>query len=49
MSASAEYQSRLVSAEEAIKLIKNGNRVVVGHAAGIPNVVMETLADHCED
>ena len=49
MSVNADYQSRLTTAQEAIKLIKSGNRVVVGHAAGIPNLVLEALADHCQD
>ena len=49
MSVNADYQSRLTTAEEAIKLIKSGNRVIVGHAAGIPNLVLEALADHCQD
>ena len=49
MSANAEYQSRLTSATEAIKSIKSGNRVVVGHAAAVPNVLLEALADHATD
>ena len=49
MTVNEEYKSRLASAQDAIKLIKNGNRVVVGHAAGIPNLVLEALADHAND
>lgn len=37
------YKSRLVSAEEAVKAIKPGNRVVLGHACGEPRALVQAL------
>jgi 4-hydroxybutyrate CoA-transferase len=37
------YKSRVVSAAEAVKHIKSGNRVVVGHASGSPEVLLNAL------
>jgi 4-hydroxybutyrate CoA-transferase len=38
-----EYQKRLTSAEEAVKAIKSGNRVVVGHAYGQPQHLVKAM------
>jgi 4-hydroxybutyrate CoA-transferase len=37
------YESKLVSAEEAVKHIKSGNRVVVQHAAGEPLTLVDAM------
>jgi 4-hydroxybutyrate CoA-transferase len=37
------YKSRVASAAEAVKHIKSGNRVVVGHASGSPEVLLNAL------
>lgn len=43
------YNNKMVTAEEALKNIKNGNRVVVGHAAGEPQHLLNVLADKAEN
>jgi 4-hydroxybutyrate CoA-transferase len=40
------YQERLCTAEQAIAPIKSGMRIVLGHAAGTPQVVLATLVEH---
>lgn len=40
------YQERLTSAEEALKQIPNGGRVVTGHAVGEPSYLMTVMAEH---
>ena len=42
------YQQKLVSAEEAVAYIKSGDRVVAGHAAGTPELLLKTMVDHRE-
>lgn len=37
------YQERLTSAEEAVTTVLSGDRVVVGHAAGAPEVLLKAL------
>ncbi|HPR36411.1 MAG TPA: acetyl-CoA hydrolase/transferase C-terminal domain-containing protein [Spirochaetota bacterium] len=37
------YKSRKVSADDAVKHIKSGDRVVFGHAAGEPKVLVDAL------
>lgn len=37
------YQSKIVSAAEAVKSIKSGNRVVIGHACGEPPALVEAM------
>ena len=34
------YNSKIVSAEEAISYIKSGDRIVTGHAAGEPTYLI---------
>jgi len=43
------YKSRLATAEEAIKSIKPGDRVVTGHVIGEPTYILETMVQHKED
>ena len=43
MSWSKEYKKRLTTAVEAVKAIKSGNRVVVGHAYGQPQHLVNAL------
>lgn len=43
------YEERKMSAEEAIKLIHSGDRVVLGHAVGVPIAITDVLADHKEN
>lgn len=43
------YEERKMSAEEAIKLIHSGDRVVLGHAVGVPIAITDVLADHKDD
>ena len=40
------YDSKVVSAKEAIGYIKSGDRVVTGHAAGEPTYLIDTLVDN---
>ena len=37
------YDSKLVTADEAVKHIKSNNRVLVAHAAGVPTVLIEAM------
>jgi 4-hydroxybutyrate CoA-transferase len=37
------YKSRTVTADEAVKKIKSGDRVVFGHAAGEPKVLVDAM------
>ena len=37
------YKSRLMSADEAVKLIKSGDRVIVGHAVGEPTYLLDAM------
>ncbi len=41
----AEFAPRIVSAEEAVKHIKNGQRVALSHAAGTPQMCVEALVN----
>lgn len=43
------YHDRSMSAREAIRLIQNGDRVVIGHAAGVPLAITDVMAEHKED
>jgi len=40
------YKSKVVSAQEAVSHIKTGNRVVVGHATGSPEMLLKTMVDN---
>ncbi|WP_315115024.1 acetyl-CoA hydrolase/transferase C-terminal domain-containing protein [uncultured Clostridium sp.] len=43
------YKSKIVSAEEAVKKIKSGDRVVIGHAVGEPTAVIEEMVINTEN
>ena len=43
------YKSRQMSVEEAIKLVKSGDRVLLGHAVGIPTYITDAMVDHKEN
>ncbi len=43
------YESRQMPVEEAIKLVKSGDRVVLGHAVCIPTYITDTMVAHKED
>jgi len=40
------YKSRVVNAAEAVRHIKSGNRVVVAHACGSPEVLLKALVNN---
>jgi 4-hydroxybutyrate CoA-transferase len=42
------YESRQTTALEAVKRIKSGDRVVLGHACGEPMYLVDTMVDHKE-
>jgi 4-hydroxybutyrate CoA-transferase len=42
------YKERLTTAEKAVTHIKSGDRVVVGHASGSPEVVLKAMVDNKE-
>lgn len=42
------YKSKLTTAEEAVKHIKSGDRVVVGHASGSPEVLLKAMVENKE-
>lgn len=39
------YQSRTTSASQAVKAVKSGDRVVLGHACGEPQLIVDALVD----
>ena len=43
------YQERKITADEAIRNIKSGDRVVVGHACGEPSHLIDALVAHAAD
>ena len=43
------YEQRKMTAEEAIKLIHSGDRVVIAHATGVPLAITDVLVEHKED
>jgi len=40
------YKGRLTTAQEAVRKIKSGDRVVVGHATGSPEVLIRAMLDN---
>lgn len=42
------YTSKLKTAEEAVNLIKSGDRVIVGHAVGEPSYLVEAMVKNAE-
>ncbi|KGN82972.1 acetyl-CoA hydrolase/transferase family protein [Porphyromonas cangingivalis] len=44
----AQYKSKIVSADDAVKVIKNGERVSLSHAAGVPQVCVDALVRNAE-
>lgn len=44
----AYYESHKTTAQEAVKHIKSGNRVGVGHAVGEPSALIEAMTANCE-
>ena len=40
------YNDRLVTADEAVKHIKSGDRVVIGHACGEPSALVEAMVNN---
>lgn len=43
------YEERRMCAEDAIKLISDGDRVVIGHATGVPLAITDVLVKHKEE
>lgn len=43
------YQHKIVSAEQAVKVIKSGDRVVIGHACGEPSTLVEALVQRAPE
>ena len=43
-----QYKSKLTTPEEAVTHIKSGDRVVVGHASGSPELLLKALVDNKE-
>ena len=43
------YESRKVSADEAVARIKSGDRVVIGHACGEPSFLVDAMMAHAQD
>jgi 4-hydroxybutyrate CoA-transferase len=43
------YQSRITTASEAVKIVKSGNRVVLGHACGEPQLIVDALVARAEE
>lgn len=42
------YDSKVVTAREAISYVKSGDRIVTGHAAGEPTYLIDTLVENYE-
>jgi len=43
------YTSKITSAAEAVKCIKSGNRVILGHACSEPQTLVEALVDRAHE
>ncbi len=43
------YKNKLVSAAEALKIVKSGDRVVIGHACGEPPALVAALVDRASE
>lgn len=43
------YQSRTTTAEQAVKLVKSRDRVVLGHACGEPQLIVEALVGRADE
>ena len=43
------YKNKLVTAREALKAVKSGDRVVIGHACGEPPTLVEALVDRASE
>lgn len=43
------YQNRIVSAQEAVAVIKSGDRVVLGHACGEPLLLVDAMVDRADE
>lgn len=41
-----EYRKRLTTAEKALRAIKEGDTVVMSECAGVPRILVQTLAEH---
>jgi 4-hydroxybutyrate CoA-transferase len=41
-----DYKKKLCTAAEAVKYIKSGNRVIVGHACGEPTMLLEAMVEN---
>ncbi len=44
-----EYKKKLTSADDAVKAIKSGNRVVLGHNCGEPQYLAKTMVQHAAE
>jgi len=44
-----EYINKLVIAEQAVKVIKSGNRVIFSHACGEPKSTVDAMVDRAEE
>ena len=44
-----DYRKKVSKPVDAIKAIHDGQCVVMGHAAAVPRLIQQTLADHCDD
>ncbi len=49
MSWREKYRSKIVSAQEAVKIIKSGDKVLVGHATGEPSVLVDAMVDRAAE
>ena len=43
------YEQRKMSPEEAVRLIYSGDRVVIGHAVGVPLAITDVMVEHRKD
>ena len=44
-----EYKRKVSKPEDAIRDIRDGDCVVLGHAAAVPKIIPQAMADHCDD
>lgn len=49
MNASEMYQSRLKTVDECVKLLKSGDRLILGHAVGEPTTFTRRMAEMAKD
>ena len=44
-----EYSNKIVSSDKAVKIIKSGDRVLIGHACGEPSILVDAMVKRVDE